>query len=218
MISASFLAACLLLLVAYLCGSLPTGYLIARQFKGIDIREHGSGSTGATNVLRTVGKSAAVFVLVVDMLKGSLAVLLVRLTPAIAPNLLPASSIAWLVTLVALAAVIGHSRSVWLGFKGGKSVATSLGVLLTMMPPVALATLGVFAATLALSRIVSLGSIAGAVAVSGFTIAFGYPLPYCLFALAAGSYVILRHRTNVQRLLAGTEPLLGQKLQSKPEQ
>ncbi|NJL00691.1 MAG: glycerol-3-phosphate 1-O-acyltransferase PlsY [Spirulinaceae cyanobacterium RM2_2_10] len=217
MLFAPLLTAILLASAAYLCGSLPTGYLVARQLKGIDIREHGSGSTGATNVLRTVGKSAALVVLLVDIVKGALPIYLVRLTSMSVPELLPAASYDWLVAVAALMAAIGHSRSVWLGFKGGKSVATSLGILLAMMPWAALGTLLVFSVVLAISRIVSLSSISGAIAVSVFAIACGYPLPYCLFALVAGSYVITRHRSNIQRLLAGTEPALGKKLQSNAE-
>jgi glycerol-3-phosphate acyltransferase PlsY len=213
-----------ILLVAYLLGSIPTGYTAARILKGIDIREHGSGSTGATNVLRTLGKGPGLLVLIVDMLKGVLAIALVYqvfiwfASHNIIPNTINANL--WLdsmVTLAGLAAVIGHSKSIWLGFSGGKSVATSLGVLLAMSWQVALSTVGVFGCVLALSRIVSLSSIAGAIAVPLLMLLFGQPLPYILFGIAGGLYVIWRHRSNIQRLLTRTEPRLGQKA-AEPEQ
>ena len=203
----------LLLLAAYLLGSIPTGYLTGRLLKGIDIREQGSGSTGATNVLRTLGKGPAAVVLLIDALKGVAAIALVNgyyalvETPAI-----PATWHPWLVAAAAFAALLGHSKSIWINFTGGKSVATGLGVLLAMSWPVGLGTLGVFALVLALFRIVSLGSISGAIAVPVLMIIAGQPLPYQLFAGAAGLYVIWRHRSNIQRVLAGTEPQVGQKL------
>lgn len=212
-----------ILLGAYLLGSIPTGYIAAKILKGIDIREHGSGSTGATNVLRTLGKGPGLLVLVVDMLKGVGAIALVYVTfIAASQNIIPPSVNAnlwlpWMVTLAGLAAVIGHSKSIWLGFSGGKSVATSLGVLLAMSWQVGLATVGVFACVLALSRIVSLSSIAGAIAVSLLMFLLNQPLPYILFGLAGGLYVIWRHRSNIQRLIAGTEPKLGQKIATEPE-
>ncbi len=212
-----------ILLVAYLLGSIPTGYIAARLLKGIDIREHGSGSTGATNVLRTLGKGPGLLVLIVDMLKGVLAIALVYqvFIFAASNNIIPQAInahlwLGWMVTGAGLAAVIGHSKSIWLGFSGGKSVATSLGVLLAMSWLVALATVAVFGCVLALSRIVSLGSIAGAIAVGVLMLLFGQPLPYVLFGIAGGLYVIWRHRSNIQRLLAGTEPRLGQT--AEPEQ
>ncbi|MEC4804888.1 MAG: glycerol-3-phosphate 1-O-acyltransferase PlsY [Jaaginema sp. PMC 1079.18] len=209
----------LLILVGYLFGSIPTGYLLARWLKGIDIREHGSGSTGATNVLRNVGKSAALTVLLVDALKGAAAVAVVKASFTLFPIVLMplADWQAWLVTLAGLAAIFGHSKSIWLGFSGGKSVAASLGVLLMMSPPVALGTIAAFVATLVFFRIVSLGSISGAIAVNFFMILLHQPLPYCLFAAVAGVYVILRHRTNIQRILAGTEPTIGNKLSREVE-
>ena len=199
-----------LILAAYLLGSIPTGYAVGRYLKGIDIREHGSGSTGATNVLRTVGKPAAIAVLVIDLLKGSLALASIKIAYAFIPSeLLPHSWYAWLITAAALSAIIGHSKSIWLNFTGGKSVATTLGVLLVMNPVVALGTLASFGIVLGLSKIVSLSSICGAIAVNILMVAFNQPLSYSIFAALAGLYVIVRHRTNIQRLVAGIEPKIG---------
>ena len=200
----------LLIIAAYLLGSIPTGYLVTRSLKGIDIREHGSGSTGATNVLRTVGKSAAIAVLAVDLFKGLLATILVNVVYAVAPGLLPETWHFWLITATALGAIIGHSRSIWLNFTGGKSVATTLGVLFVMSPVVALGTLASFGVVLGLSRIVSLSSICGAIAVNILMLALHQPLPYSIFAAVAGLYVIVRHQSNIQRILAGVEPKIGQ--------
>ena len=210
---ASFAIGTLLILAAYLLGSIPTGYMVGRYLQGIDLREHGSGSTGATNVLRTVGKPAAIAVLLVDLLKGSLALILVNLIYAhLSGDLLPSSWHPWLITATALGAILGHSKSVWLNFTGGKSVATTLGVLLIMNPTVALGTLASFGIILAIFRIVSLGSICGAIAVNILMFALNQPLAYCVFAAVAGLYVIVRHKTNIQRLIAGVEPKIGQAL------
>ncbi len=206
----------MLLLASYLLGSLPIGYLAGRTLKGIDIREHGSGSTGATNVLRILGKGPGSVVLLLDISKGILAITLSRWAysqgfwlsnPEIST---PMSGLAWIIVLSGLAAILGHSKSIWLGFAGGKSVAISLGVLLAMAWPVGLATFAIFGVVLAVSRIVSLSSITGALAVSALMVLMDQPLPYILFAIAGGLYVIWRHRINLQRLLAGTEPQLGQ--------
>jgi glycerol-3-phosphate acyltransferase PlsY len=206
----------LILIVAYLLGSIPTGYLAGKWLKGIDIRERGSGSIGATNVLRTLGKEIAIATLAIDLLKGSIATGLVKLLYVTVPTaILPVSWQSWLVTGAALAAILGHSKSIWINFTGGKSVATSLGVLLVMNPLVALGTLAVFGIVLAISRIVSLSSISGAIAVNLLMIFLKQPLAYILFAIVAGAYVILRHQSNIQRLIAGTEPKIGQKLQEE---
>ena len=208
-----------ILVVAYLLGSFPTGYIAVKQLKGIDIREVGSGSTGATNVLRTLGKVPGAFVLIIDAFKGVLAIFIAYGLFTFAPNqnLIPPSLNtqlweSWMVTLAGLAAILGHSKSIFLGFTGGKSVATSLGLLLAINLQIGLATAGVFAVVVAISRIVSLSSICGAIAVPIFMVLWHQPLPYILFAVAGGLYEILRHRSNLERLLAGTEPKLGQKL------
>ncbi len=209
--SFSILIGFCLILTAYLLGSIPTGYLAGRILKGIDIREHGSGSTGATNVLRTIGKEAAIAVLVLDMIKGMMAVILIKFAyNHIDSNLLPQSWQDWLIVLSALTAVLGHSKSIWLKFSGGKSAAISLGILLIMNPFVGLGTLITFVVVLYASRIVSLSSLSGAIAVSLFMILFNPSAPYLFFAAIAGLYVIIRHRSNIQRIMAGTEPRIGQ--------
>jgi glycerol-3-phosphate acyltransferase PlsY len=201
-----------ILLLAYLFGSVPTGYLAGKLLQGIDIREHGSGSTGATNVLRTLGKVPGSIVLLIDALKGILAVAIAQTIFIL--DLFPMLPIEWesyLVPLAATGALLGHSKSIWLNFGGGKSVATGVGVLLAMSWQVGLATIAVFAISLAISRIVSISSIAGAISVTVWMIVFNRPIPSIIFAIVGGIYVTWLHRKNIDRLIAGTEPKLGQK-------
>lgn len=207
------------LAIGYLFGSIPTGYLAGKLLKGIDIREHGSKSTGATNVLRTLGKWPALVVLLIDLLKGVGAIVLVRW---LYPWLSTVSSVAsppafelqawlpWAVCLAGLGVLLGHSRSIWLNFTGGKSAATGLGVLLAMSWPVGLVAMTVFGVVLAVFRIVSLGSMLAALTATALVCGLEQPLPYRLLVIAGSLYVIVRHRANIQRLLAGTEPRLGQ--------
>ncbi|MBD2089450.1 glycerol-3-phosphate acyltransferase [Microcoleus sp. FACHB-1515] len=211
----------LALLAAYLFGSFPTGYLAGRLLKGIDIRDHGSKSIGATNVLRTLGKWPALAVLILDALKGVAAVLLARWLyslPAVistTPADLDASAlIPWAMATGGLAAILGHSKSVWLNFAGGKSVATGLGVLLALSWQVGLLTLAVFGVVLAITRIVSISSITAAIASTIVALMLHAPLPMLLITIAGGLYVVVRHRANIGRLLEGTEPRLGQRSES----
>lgn len=217
MTTALLLCLCLFL-ITYLMGSIPTGYLAGKLLLGIDIREHGSKSTGATNVFRTLGKPAAIAVLAIDISKGVMAVALVRAIysrdwlPA-----LPANWQNWLTLGVAIAVVLGHSKSIFLRFSGGKSVATSLGVLFVLNIWLALGTLATFLTVIFFTRIVSLSSIVAAIAVNGIALALQLPAPYLAFTLLAGMYVIVRHRSNIERILQGTEPKLGEKVSSVPE-
>jgi acyl phosphate:glycerol-3-phosphate acyltransferase len=204
--------------IAYLFGSTPTGYLAGKLLKGIDIREHGSKSTGATNVLRTLGKWPALIVLIADVLKGVAAIIVARsfcpwlyaelsTTPPTAFDL--QIWVPWAVCFAGIAVLLGHSRSIWLNFTGGKSAATGLGVLLAMSWPVGLGAATVFGVVLAIARMVSLGSILAALAAIVLICGLEQPLPYRLLVIAGGIYVIVRHRANIQRLLVGTEPRLG---------
>ena len=206
------------LVIAYLFGSVPTGYLAGKLLKGIDIREHGSRSTGATNVLRTLGKWPALVVLVADVLKGAGAIIVASsfcswLYTELSPTPPTASDlqiwVPWAVCLAGIAVLLGHSRSIWLNFTGGKSAATGLGVLLAMSWPVGLGAATVFGIMLAVARIVSLSSILAALTAIVLVCGFEQPLPYRLLVIAGGIYVIVRHRANIQRLFVGTEPRLG---------
>jgi acyl phosphate:glycerol-3-phosphate acyltransferase len=207
------------LAIAYLFGSTPTGYLAGKLLNGIDLREHGSKSTGATNVLRTLGKWPAVVVLLVDVLKGAGAIVFARwfypwlhtLPSVTRPTALDLQTWEpWVVCLAGLAVLLGHSRSIWLNFTGGKSAATGLGVLLAISWPVGLGAVAVFGVVLASFRIVSLSSMLAALTAVAIIWGLEQPLPYQLLVIAGSIYVIVRHRANIHRLLAGTEPRLGQ--------
>jgi glycerol-3-phosphate acyltransferase PlsY len=205
------LATLLLIALAYLLGSIPTGYLVAKA-RGIDIFTMGSGSTGATNVWRCVGKKEGIFVLLADLGKGYLPVLLTSYLehgPLQANMQIGLSDLP--PVLVALAALIGHSKSIFLKGKGGKSAATGLGTILALNAAVGGLTFAVWIIIVLATRIVSLASISAGVAVSIFMFALNCPAPYLGYAIAAGLYVIVRHKANIQRLLKGEEAKLGTK-------
>ena len=195
----------LTLLLGYLLGSLPSGFLAGKWCKGIDLRTIGSGSTGATNVLRNVGKKPALVVFLVDVAKGAAAVLLAgSLTQSNPLN-------DWIQVLAGLAALAGHIWPVWLGFKGGKAVATGLGLFLGLAWPVGLACFGLFMAVISIFRIVSLSSVVAAIGLPLLMLASGGSSAYVVVSLVASLMVLWRHRSNIERLLAGTEPKIGQK-------
>ena len=199
--------ALLVMIIAYLLGSIPFGYLIVRQKLGDDIRESGSGGTGATNVSRRAGKTAGTITLLLDVLKGSLAVLIgkVLLTG-------PPPFVDWLVAAASLAVIVGHIFPVWLRFRGGKGVATGVGVFL-ILAPVALLCAGVlFVAIVASTRFVSLGSITAAAALPvcvWLQSVFVEPVadlgPLLTTAVLGALLIIFAHRSNIGRLARGTE-------------
>ena len=191
----------LLLAIGYLLGAIPSGYLAGRWLKGIDLRECGSGSTGATNVLRNVGKGPALAVFLIDVGKGALAVLLAK----------SFGLSDWLQVLAGLAALSGHIWPVWLGWKGGKAVATGLGMFLGLAWPVGLACFGLFMAVISIFRIVSLSSVVAAIGLPLLMLLSGGSSAYVVVALVASLMVLWRHRSNIERLLAGNEPKIGQK-------
>ncbi|ENY81557.1 MULTISPECIES: glycerol-3-phosphate 1-O-acyltransferase PlsY [unclassified Sphingopyxis] len=192
----------LLTAAGYLLGSIPFGVLLTRAFGAGDLRQIGSGNIGATNVLRTGRKGLAAATLVLDGAKGAVAVLLARhLVPQLGDH---AAMIA------GAAAMIGHCYPVWLKFRGGKGVATLLGLALALAWPVGLVFAAVWLGTVLLLRISSLGGMAGAVAAPVAALAFGYPV-YAVGLAGLAVIVLWRHRENIARLRAGTEPRVGAK-------
>jgi glycerol-3-phosphate acyltransferase PlsY len=192
----------LAILAAYLVGAVPIGWLVARAFGVSDIRRHGSGNIGATNVLRTLGRVPAVVTLLADILKGYLAVMLGSALAGGESGTVAASTVA---------AVVGNCWSIFLGFRGGKGVATGLGALLRTVPLATLAALPVFVAVVATTRYVSLGSLLAAACVPLGAVLLGYPRAFAVAALAVAAIVIARHHANIARLRAGTETRLGRR-------
>ena len=193
---------------AYLVGSLPFGLLVARAVKGIDIRQHGSGNIGATNVTRVIGAKWGAVCFLLDVLKGGLPVWLF-------PHLILAADDPsfghWRVA-AGLLAIIGHMFPVWLGFQGGKGVATALGVVAVLAPHSTGITFGVFVGLFAITRIVSLSSIIAVLAFAAAQMYFLSPHPFraetwslATFSLAVPALIIVRHRANIGRLLRGEE-------------
>ena len=181
--------------LGHVCGSVPSGLWLVQAFHGIDIRNYGSKNIGTTNVFRTVGPKTAVLVLIADAFTGILAV---GIMSYFFHNPL-------LDVVTALGALLGHNYSLFLGFKGGKGVATALGLLIFMMPKVAVASFGIWLVCVLLTRYVSLGSIMAAIFTPPLAWYLGYPSAYVIFSVVAAFFVVLRHKENIHRLLTGTE-------------
>ena len=192
----------LALVAAYLLGSLPTGYLTARRLTGLDVRALGSGNVGATNVARVIGKGAGLFVLVVDTLKGTIAVTLLPMLMARCAGLEAPPQWRW---WCGLAVVIGHDWCCWLAFRGGKGIATSLGVLLGLAPVVAGWCAVTWLLIFACSRIVSLSSMVASVTLPVSLMLLHYPREGVGIGLALGAISVIRHKANIQRMLQRTE-------------
>lgn len=182
---------------AYLIGSVPTGYWLGAWWKGIDIRRHGSGNLGATNVFRVLGKGPGILTLAIDILKGLLPVLWCQhrfpSDPALAAG-------------TGLAAIAGHAASLFLRFRGGKGVATSAGVFAALVPVPFMASVGVFLLSLLATRFVSLSSILAVLALAAASFAWPHTPWQTGPAVAAAVFVVWKHRENIQRLRRGAEP------------
>ncbi|HHV93530.1 MAG TPA: glycerol-3-phosphate 1-O-acyltransferase PlsY [Firmicutes bacterium] len=201
------LASLLVIVISYLVGSIPFGLIVGKLWAGIDVREYGSGNIGTSNVLRTVGPWAAITVFALDVAKGAFAVYLASL-----------SGEEYLRILAGVAAIAGHNWPVYLRFKGGKGVATSLGVVITLMPVIALSLLGVWIIVVGITRYISLASLAAACLFPVFLIAFNAPWTYVVAGFLISAFAIHRHRDNIKRLLSGTEHKIGEKARRRTDE
>jgi len=201
--------------VSYLLGSIPTGFLVAKG-RGIDIRTVGSGNIGATNVFRYLGKPAGVFVLLMDALKGWAAVVgLARLVALLLYPSADAQTREWLGVVAGISAILGHNYTCWLHFKGGKGIATSAGVLAALVPTALIIALGIWGVVCVATRYVSLGSIVAAFSLPFLAWLTGASVTMIWVAGIMGALAIYKHKTNIRRLLNGTENRIGGK---KPPQ
>lgn len=194
----------ILIILAYLIGSIPTAIIVSKAFFNIDIREYGSGNMGATNTFRVLGPKFGTIVMIGDMLKGILAVALYNLLPYYINNELDRTN---LMIGLGLAAVIGHIYPIWAGFRGGKGVATLFGMVLAIQPIVAINCVGVFLLVLYLTRYVSLSSILAGVAlpICVLWIYNEQEVFYRVFAVAVACLIVLTHQKNISRLIKGNE-------------
>jgi acyl phosphate:glycerol-3-phosphate acyltransferase len=192
--------------IGYLLGAIPTGMVVARVYRNVDLTAHGSGRTGATNVLRTLGSGAAAVAFAGDFLKGVLAVAAVKFF--IAPDN------TWVEMVAAIAAVVGHSYSVFIRFKGGRGVVTGFGASLVAAPVLMLVAFGIGVLLVLLTRYVSLGSVVGAILggllMCGLAYAQADPA-WALWGVLVGGFIVVAHKDNIERLLAGKERKLGER-------
>ncbi len=218
MIIAKFVA---VVVLGYLLGSIPFGVLVGRRQAKVDVRQYGSGRTGATNVLRTAGRKSAALVVALDVLKGVLAVVFAGLIVGRGYLVVGGFGLGSLVAqvLAALAAVAGHNWSVFLRFRGGRGVATFFGGLIALCPVAALFGGEIIIIGAGLTRYVSLGSIAGAVGTYAIlvplTIMNSFPIEYLFYALVGAIVIFVMHRDNIARLLSGKERKLGERTENR---
>ncbi|NMB45523.1 MAG: glycerol-3-phosphate 1-O-acyltransferase PlsY [Firmicutes bacterium] len=194
------LGAVLAILASYLIGSIPFGLIIGKIWANLDVREFGSGNIGTSNVLRTVGPAAAIVVFALDVGKGAVAVYLGSLAGAEFTKI-----------MAGVAAIAGHNWPIYLKFKGGKGIATSLGAVISLTPAIALILLGLWIIMVGITRYISLASLAAAVLFPIFLIISRASTTYILAGIVISVFAIYRHRTNIQRLLSGTEHKIGEK-------
>ncbi|CAM3231560.1 glycerol-3-phosphate 1-O-acyltransferase PlsY [Streptobacillus felis] len=195
----------ILIIIAYLVGSIPNALWIGKLFKNIDVREYGSGNVGSTNAARVLGWKLGVFTLFLDVLKGSVFVYLSKKM-----NLSDIQTV-----LVGMAAILGHSYSIYLGFKGGKAVATSLGVFIVLVPKVVLILLLIFVIIVLLTQYVSLGSISCAIFLPILTYILYNNNTYVFFGLFIGAIVVIRHKSNIINLINKNEAKFFDKANKK---
>jgi glycerol-3-phosphate acyltransferase PlsY len=192
--------ALILILLAYLVGSIPFGLILSKLFAKTDIRKVGSGNIGATNVMRVLGKKLGVLTLMFDILKGAIFVILAEVVT---------HSEIW-ASLAGLAAFLGHLYPIYLKFRGGKGVATSVGIFLFLAPYALLVDIVIFLLVVYQTRYVSLGSIIAAALLPVILLVFSYSYVYVILAVIMGGFIILRHRDNIQRLRQGRENKIGE--------
>ena len=184
-----------LMIVAYILGSIPNALWIGKVFKGIDVREHGSKNTGSTNAARVLGAKLGILTLILDISKGVI--------PTLIATMLLDSSIS--VILVGICAILGHSFSIFMKFKGGKAVATTVGVFIVLVPGAILLVAVIFFLVFGITRYVSLSSMIGAISLPIWIIIFYKNIPFTIFGIIIAILIIVRHKSNIQRLLNGTE-------------
>jgi acyl-phosphate glycerol 3-phosphate acyltransferase len=184
-----------LMIVAYILGSIPNALWIGKVFRGIDVREHGSKNTGSTNAARVLGAKLGILTLILDISKGAI--------PTLIATMLLDSSIS--VILVGICAILGHSFSIFMKFKGGKAVATTVGVFIVLVPGAILLAAVIFFLVFGITRYVSLSSMIGAISLPIWIILFYKNIPLTIFGIIIAILIIVRHKSNIQRLLNGTE-------------
>ena len=200
----------ILCIISYLIGSFPTAYVVSKRLFNIDIRTVGSGNVGATNVMRSIGKRWGILVLIIDAIKGAIPIIILR-------NLLEITS-PYILIIAGIFAIIGHTYTIFLRFRGGKGVATSLGVLLSLTPIPIMASLLVFWVVIFIKKYVSLGSISAAISYPLwlFLSSYFYDFPewgrgkiYLIFSIFLALFIIYTHRSNIKRLMRGEEHKIG---------